>query len=183
MEWLHAYGPGVSLFPVHGRRIGYLCYGNKKATLPHGKLILTALKRTVILLLIPWITQLIFHPDGGLAHLRLPGVLPRIALVYFICTILYLKTSQKTSDWIFAGALIGYFIIMTFIPVPGVGYANLEPETNMGAWIDRLVFTTNHLWSESHTWDPKAYWVHYPLLQPGLVRHQGRHLAKTERPR
>ena len=140
----------------------------KKATLPHGKLILTALKRMVILLLIPWITQLIFHPDGGLAHLRLPGVLPRIALVYFICTILYLKTSQKTRDWIFAIALVGYFIIMTFIPVPGVGYANLEPETNMGAWIDRLVFTTSHLWSESRTWDPEGLLGTLPAVATGL---------------
>ena len=141
---------------------------SKKAVMPHGKLILTALRRTVILIAIPWITQLILHPDGGLAHLRLPGVLPRIALVYFICTILYLKTSQKTRDWIFAGALIGYFIIMTFIPVPGVGHANLEPETNMGAWIDRLVFTTNHLWRESHTWDPEGLLGTLPAVATGL---------------
>jgi predicted acyltransferase len=111
---------------------------------------------------------LIFHPDGGFAHLRMPGVLPRIALVYFICTVLYLKTSQKMRDWIFAGALIGYFVIMTFIPVPGVGYANLEPETNMGAWIDRLVFTTNHLWRESHTWDPEGLLGTLPAMATGL---------------
>ncbi|UOE48928.1 DUF5009 domain-containing protein [Mucilaginibacter sp. SMC90] len=141
---------------------------SKRATVPHGKLILKALYRTGILLLIPWITQYIFHPDGGLAHLRLPGVLPRIALVYFISTILYLKTSQKTRDWIFAGALIGYFIIMTFIPVPGVGYANLEPETNMGAWIDRLVFTPDHLWRESHTWDPEGLLGTIPAVATAL---------------
>ncbi|MGN8067354.1 acyltransferase family protein [Mucilaginibacter sp. SG564] len=141
---------------------------SKKATVPHGKLLLNALRRTLILIAIPWITQLIFHPDGGLSHLRLPGVLPRIALVYFICTILYLKTSQKTRDWIFAFALIGYFIIMTCIPVPGVGYANLKPETNMGAWIDRLVFGTNHLWRESHTWDPEGLLGTLPALATGL---------------
>ncbi|HEY9197701.1 MAG TPA: DUF5009 domain-containing protein, partial [Mucilaginibacter sp.] len=141
---------------------------SKKATMPHGRLILTALRRTVILLLIPWITQLILHPDTGLLNLRLPGVLPRIALVYFICTLLYLKTSQKTRDWVFAGALIGYFIIMTFIPVPGVGYANLEPETNIGAWIDRLIFTPNHLWRESHTWDPEGLLGTLPAVATGL---------------
>lgn len=141
---------------------------SKKATVLHGKLLLSALRRTAILIAIPWITQLIFHPDGGLSHLRLPGVLPRIALVYFICTILYLKTSQKTRDWIFAFALIGYFIIMTCIPVPGVGYANLKPETNMGAWIDRLVFGTNHLWRESHTWDPEGLLGTLPAIATGL---------------
>jgi predicted acyltransferase len=141
---------------------------SKKATLSHSKLILKALQRTVILIAIPLIMQRVLHSDRDLAHLRFPGVLPRIALVYFICTILYLKTSQKTRDWIFTGALIGYFIIMTFIPVPGVGYANLEPETNMGAWIDRLVFTTNHLWSESHTWDPEGLLGTLPAVATGL---------------
>lgn len=136
--------------------------------MPHGKLLLSALRRTVILLLIPWATQLIFHPQGGLSHLRLPGVLPRIALVYFICTVLYLKTSQKTRDWIFALSLVGYFIIMTFIPVPGVGYANLEPETNMGAWIDRLVFTSDHLWRSSRTWDPEGLLGTLPAVATGL---------------
>jgi predicted acyltransferase len=141
---------------------------SKKDTVSHSKLMLKALYRTGILLLIPWITQFIFHPDGGLAHLRLPGVLPRIALVYFISTILYLKTSQKTRDWIFAGALIGYFIIMTCIPVPGIGYANLEPETNMGAWIDRLAFTPDHLWRESHTWDPEGLLGTIPAVATAL---------------
>lgn len=127
---------------------------SKKDTESHSKLILRALRRMVIILIIQYGIQLLFHP--GLAHLRLPGVLPRIALVYFICSVLYVKTSQKTRDWIFGGALIGYYIIMNFIPVPGVGYANLEPTTNMGAWLDRLMFTPNHLWAESRTWDPEG---------------------------
>lgn len=142
---------------------------SKKTTVSHSKLILKALRRTMILLLIPWATQLILHPDTGLAHLRLPGVLPRIALVYFISTVLYLKTSQKTRDWIFAGALIGYFIIMTCLPVPGIGYANLEPETNMGAWIDRMVFTPDHLWHESHTWDPEGLLGTIPAVATALL--------------
>ncbi len=155
---------------------------SRKETMPHQKLILKALQRTAILIAIPWATQLIFHPETGFSHLRMPGVLPRIALVYFICTILYLKTSQKTRDWIFGGALIGYFIIMTFIPVPGVGYANLEPETNMGAWIDRLVFTTNHLWRESHTWDPEGLLGTLPAVATGLFGIRvGSWLKRTDR--
>lgn len=95
-----------------------------------------------------------YHP--GLATLRFPGVLQRIAVVYFISTLLYLKTSAKTRAWLFGGALISYYIIMCFIPVPGVGYANLNPETNMGAWVDRTIIGVNHLWAESHTWDPEG---------------------------
>jgi predicted acyltransferase len=100
--------------------------------------------------------------------IRIPGVLQRIAVVYFIATLLYLKTSAKTIKWIFISSLVGYWIIMCFIPVPGVGYANLNPETNMGAFIDRLVFTTNHLWSEARTWDPEGLLGTLPALGTAL---------------
>jgi len=109
-----------------------------------------------------------FLNHNGVVYLRLPGVLQRIAVVYFICTLLYLKTSAKTRVWLFAIALIGYYVIMCFIPVPGVGYANLQPETNMGAWLDKLVFTSNHLWAESHTWDPEGLLGVIPSLATGL---------------
>ncbi|MBS1500929.1 MAG: DUF5009 domain-containing protein [Bacteroidetes bacterium] len=139
---------------------------SKKDTMSHSKLILKAFKRMVIILLIQYTVQLLFHPS--LSHLRFPGVLPRIAVVYFICSVLYVKTSQKTRDWIFAIALIGYYIIMNFIPVPGLGHASLEPETNLGAWIDRLIFTPNHLWSQSHTWDPEGLLGTIPAIGTGL---------------
>jgi predicted acyltransferase len=118
-------------------------------------------------LLVAGILAFIFY-HTGLVTLRYPGVLPRIAVVYFICTLLYLKTSAKTCMWLFAGVLVGYYIIMCFIPVPGVGYANLNPETNMGAWLDRLVFTPSHLWSESHTWDPEGLLGTLPAIGTGL---------------
>jgi len=81
---------------------------------------------------------------------------------------LYIKTSQKTRDWLFVILLVGYYIIMTFIPVPEVGYANLEPTTNLGAWLDRAVFTTNHLWAESKTWDPEGLLGTIPAVATGL---------------
>ncbi|MEO6851570.1 MAG: DUF5009 domain-containing protein [Mucilaginibacter sp.] len=139
---------------------------SRKETESHAKLILRALRRTVILLLINYGIQLILHPS--FSHLRFPGVLPRIAITYFICTVLFIKTSQKTRDWLFVIALVGYYIIMTFIPVPDFGHANLEPATNMGAWLDRLIFTPDHLWSESHTWDPEGLLGTLPAIATGL---------------
>jgi predicted acyltransferase len=155
------------LFMV-GVAIVYAMESKKVNGAGHGKILLSALRRAAILILITYATQLIFRWNFDIGHLRLPGVLPRIALVYFICTVLYLKTPQKTRDWIFVGVLIGYYIIMTFIPVPGVGYANLEPETNMGAWIDRLILTPDHLWRSSHTWDPEGLLGTLPAIATGL---------------
>jgi predicted acyltransferase len=182
-DWGHIYAPlehsewnGCTptdlVFPFFlfmvGVAIVYAMESRKASGAKQSTIILAALRRMVILLLIAWASQLLLRWNFNIAHLRLPGVLPRIALVYFICTILYLKTSQKTRDWIFAAVLIGYYIIMTFIPVPGVGYANLNPETNMGAWIDRLVIGTNHLWSSSKTWDPEGLLGTLPAIGTGL---------------
>lgn len=139
-----------------------------KAAVPanHNKILLSAFRRMLILIAISLITQSLFHP--GFAHLRFPGVLQRIGVVYFICTLLYLKTSQKTRDWLFAILLVGYYVLMVFVPVPDTGKPSLEPATNMGAWVDRLVFTTNHLWSESHTWDPEGLLSSLPAIVTGL---------------
>jgi predicted acyltransferase len=65
--------------------------------------------------------------------------------------------------------LIGYYLIMTLIPVPGVGHANLQPETNLGAWIDRTVFTENHLWDSSKTWDPEGLLGTIPAIGTCLI--------------
>ena len=152
----------------------------------HGKLIWHTFKRTVTLLIISYIIPFLFiildHVIAGnfsimsllqewkvtLLNLRIPGVLPRIAVVYFICTLLYLKTSAKTRVWLFVAALVVYYILMCFIPVPGVGYANLNPETNLGAWVDRMVFGTQHLWNSSRTWDPEGLLGTIPAIGTGL---------------
>jgi predicted acyltransferase len=153
------------LFMV-GISIVYAMESRKEVTTDHNKLIGHAFKRMIILLLITYVIRFFFQPN--LAHMRIPGVLTRIAVVYFICAVLYIKTSQKTRDWLFVILLVGYYIIMTFIPVPGVGYANLEPTTNLGAWLDRTVFTTNHLWAESKTWDPEGLLGTIPAVATGL---------------
>jgi predicted acyltransferase len=182
-DWGHIYAPlehsvwnGCTptdlVFPFFlfmvGVSIVYAMESRKASGENQSKMILTALRRMVVLMLITWCTQVILRWNFDLSKLRLPGVLPRIALVYFICTVLYLKTSQKTRDWVFVIALVGYYLLMTFVPVPGVGYANLEPETNLGAWIDRTLLTPDHLWRSSHTWDPEGLLGTLPAIATGL---------------
>ncbi|GAA4101781.1 acyltransferase family protein [Mucilaginibacter panaciglaebae] len=132
----------------------------------HAKILWGALRRAVVLIAISLGIQLILHP--GFEHLRFPGVLQRIGLVFFICAVLYVKASQRVRDWVFAASLIAYYLLMNFIPVPDTHVASLNPETNIGAWLDRLVFTTNHLWSESHTWDPEGLLGTLPAIATGL---------------
>ena len=189
-DWSHIYPPldhsewnGCTptdlVFPfflfMAGVSIVYAMEKRKEAVQDHSKLIWHAFKRMLNLLLINYGVHILFQFLKGdfnigniLGEIRIPGVLPRIAVVYFICTVVYLKTTAKTRVWLFAGCLIGYYLIMTCIPVPGVGYANLNPATNLGAWLDRLVFGTKHLWTESRVWDPEGILGTIPAIGTGL---------------
>ncbi|RKR81709.1 putative acyltransferase [Mucilaginibacter gracilis] len=120
----------------------------------HGKLLLTVIKRGAILIGLGWFLAL--YPHFNFGTMRIPGVLPRIGLVFAICGVIFVKTERKTQLILFWTFLIVYFLLMTLVPVPGTGYANLQPETNLGAWLDRTILGTPHLWKEAVTWDPEG---------------------------
>lgn len=99
---------------------------------------------------------------------RLPGVLQRIAVVYFVVSLLYLKTSRKTQIITGAILLLGYWAIMTLIPVPGFGEANLERGTNLAAWVDSI-FLKGHMYHETNTWDPEGILSTLPSIVNGII--------------
>lgn len=98
---------------------------------------------------------------------RIPGVLQRIGIVYFFASILYLKTNLKIQLLVAASILLGYWILMAFVPVPEFGAANFEKGTNLAAWLDNLVLN-GHLWSSSKTWDPEGILSTLPAIATGI---------------
>src|SRR6185503_2977692 len=103
-----------------------------------------------------------------LSTLRFPGVLQRIGIVFFACSLVYMSTSWQSQVRIAASLLLIYYGLMMWIPVPGTGVPSLEPETNLGAWLDRIVFG-NHLWAQSKTWDPEGLLSTIPAVATGLL--------------
>ncbi len=101
-------------------------------------------------------------------EVRLPGVLQRIGIVYFFTSLIYLKTKFNTQISIVAILLLGYWAMMTLIPVPGIGFANLNKGTNLAGWIDNLLLE-NHLWATSKTWDPEGILSTIPAIANGIV--------------
>ncbi len=57
-------------------------------------------------------------PDFDFADLRWAGVLQRIAVVFLVCAVVFLNADWRKQVWIGAILLAGYWILMTFIPVP-----------------------------------------------------------------
>lgn len=99
---------------------------------------------------------------------RLPGVLQRIAIVYFVVSLLYLKTSQKTQIITGLVLLFGYWAAMTLIPVPGIGEANLDKGTNLAAWIDSVLLK-GHMYQGTVTWDPEGILSTIPSIVNGII--------------
>ena len=104
-----------------------------------------------------------FYPRFDISTVRIPGVLPRIALCYFAAFLIKKHFGPRVIAAIAAACCLGYWFLMTVVPVPGGLAPNLEPETNLGAWLDRRLFGP-HLWVTSKTWDPEGLLSSLPAL-------------------
>jgi predicted acyltransferase len=130
-------------------------------------LLLPLLRRCALLFLIGVsITAVVI--DFDFAHLRIPGVLQRIALVSAICGVLYLTLGRRTLYVTSFGLLFAYYALLHWVPVPGHGAANLGAETNLGAWLDSAVFGPDHLYRFTRTWDPEGLLSTLPAVSTGL---------------
>lgn len=99
---------------------------------------------------------------------RLPGVLQRIGIVYFIASLLYLKTTQRTQLIVTIGLLVGYWILMTVVPAPGFEITNLEKGTNLATWVDSFLLD-GHMWQSTKIWDPEGVLSTIPSIATGII--------------
>ena len=119
-------------------------------------------------------------------HLRIMGVLQRIGLAYMFAALLTLRTTRKQQIAIVCSILIGYWFLMTLVPVPGtgtIGALSLDrPEATLAAWTDRLILGTNHIWSGSKTWDPEGPLSTIPAIATAMLGvFAGRWLTEKQR--
>ena len=180
-SWGHIYAPlehaewnGCTptdlIFPfflwIVGVSIAFAMSSSKADPPSHQKTIIKAIKRGIILYLLGFFLAIFgkiistIIDDRSIWEafqtVRLLGVLQRIGIVFIISSIIFIKVSNKTIFKILIVILALYWALMTFIPEPGVGYPNLEKETNLAAWIDRGILTEAHTWASSKTWDPEG---------------------------
>lgn len=75
----------------------------------------------------------------GFSNLKFPGILPRIAIIYFITSVIFLKAKPKTIAIIAGSILLFYWGSLSLVPVPGLGHASLDPGTNLGFYFDKML--------------------------------------------
>ena len=127
---------GASIVFSFGSRLGR---GASRSSL-----LVHTLRRFVILFLLGLLVNgfPLFHWET----LRIYGVLQRIALCFLACGLLYLIDRRVASKIvIIVSVLIGYWILLRWVPVPGYGRVGggipfLDKNANWVAYLDRRIF-------------------------------------------
>jgi predicted acyltransferase len=172
-EW-NGFTPTDLVFPTFLFLVGVTTVFSTAARLAKGEtkqsILLHALWRAVVLFLLGLLVN--SFPLFHLHTLRVYGVLQRISVCYFFITLLYLMSSSwKNKAAIAIAALVGYWGIMRFIPVPGYGVPTheiplLHPDGNLVAWIDRQIFPASHLYEKTR--DPEGLLSTLPAVATAL---------------
>ncbi len=77
--------------------------------------------------------------DFNIQTMRIPGVLQRIAICYFIAALVVMNTKIRGQAIVAGSILIVYWLIMKLVPVPGIGAGVITPEGNLAGYLDRLI--------------------------------------------
>ncbi len=114
-----------------------------------------------------------FFPMARFTHIRIPGVLQRIGVAYTIAALISMRTTLKQQAVIVASILLGYWFVMTLVPVPGAmggigATLNTAPSRTLAAWTDRLLLG-GHLWINSVTWDPEGPLSTIPAIGTAML--------------
>ncbi len=105
-------------------------------------------------------------PAFDFSEVRIPGVLQRIALVFFACSFLYLSTDWRGQLKTAVALLLSYWALMMLVPVPNLGAGVLEPGKNLAAYIDSLLIP-GKMWEGN--WDPEGVLSTLPAIATGIA--------------
>ncbi len=127
-----------------------------------------ALKRVLKRGAIMYMLGLLYYGgmNEGVAHIRLLGVLQRLALCYTVASILYLYLRPRVLVAITVGLLIGYWALLCFVPVPGFGAGDFSEGHNLANWIDSQ-FLPLRKWRGTH--DPEGLLSTLPAIASCLL--------------
>ena len=167
-KW-HGYTPTDLVFPFFLFIVGtsiVFAYQNKtpsKAT--YKKISIRSLKLIGLGLFLGAFT-ISFPFFKEFSEIRFPGVLQRIGVVFFFASVLFLNFNWKKLAWIAAMLLIGYWLMMTFIPVDGQPSTFERATNNLANWMDVQVFGTHNYRPD---YDPEGLLSTLPAIVSAIL--------------
>ncbi|MEP9357566.1 hypothetical protein [Sphingomonas sp. KR3-1] len=152
-EW-HGFTPTDLVFPAFLCAMG-VALGLSFPRTVDGSAWTRIVRRSLLLIAIGWAWQMLARP--GLADFRVFGVLPRLGLCYGLAATLAILTGWRDQHGkVHLGAralgiasialLLGYWVLLSFVPVPGHASGDLSPAGNLAGYVDRIAVTTHHMY-------------------------------------
>jgi predicted acyltransferase len=129
-------------------------------------LFLQALRRAALLFALGLIVYA--APLFQFSTQRILGVLQRIAICYLIAVAINLTTKWKGQIVWCIGLLASYWLLMAFMPVPGVGAGHLGVNANFANYVDWIVLGP-HNYHGTKTWDPEGIVSTLPSIATALM--------------
>jgi len=146
-EW-NGWTPTDLVFPTFLFLVGITIVLSTASRISRGESRTLLLKHAFQRAAILFVLGILIHgfPSYPLATLRIYGVLQRIAICYFIATVIFLwdrRISVLVS--VTVACLAGYWILMRWVPIPGYGVPGhdlpfMDKDINWVAVVDRALF-------------------------------------------
>ena len=167
-EW-HGYTPTDLVFPfflfIVGTSIAF-AYQHKTASVPTYKKITVRTLKLIGLGLFLGAFAISFPFIKDFADIRIPGVLQRIGVVFFFAAVLFLNFNWKTLVGICAVLLIGYWLLMGYVPVEGMASTFERAPNNLANYIDVQVLGTHNYKAD---YDPEGLLSTLPSIASALT--------------
>ena len=167
-EW-HGYTPTDLVFPfflfIVGTSIAF-AYQHKTASAPTYKKITVRTLKLIGLGLFLGAFAISFPFIKDFADIRIPGVLQRIGVVFFFAAVLFLNFNWKTLVGICAVLLIGYWLLMGYVPVEGMASTFERAPNNLANYIDVQVLGTHNYKAD---YDPEGLLSTLPSIASALT--------------
>lgn len=178
-EWDGCQPPDV-IFPfflfIVGVAIAYALGKQTSAGAPRRAVVSKIVRRSLIIFAIGMLLNALPYFDWDVT--RIPGVLQRIALCYLVAALVVVYTRTRGQALAAALLLVVYWVLMKWVPVPGYGAGDLQPDTNLAAYIDRALMG-GHLWH--HHWDPEGLLSTIPAVSTTLIGVLAGHWLRSPR--
>ena len=141
-----------------------------KSETHRGKATIKVIRRGLLL----WLIGIIYY--GGISQglydealqqgVRLLGVLQRIGICYLVAGILFLFVPLRGLISVFCGLLVGYWVLLTFVSVPGQPEISYQEGKNLSDWFDSQ-YLPFFKWNGTH--DPEGILSTFPAIATCLL--------------
>lgn len=164
----HGYTPTDLVFPffifIVGTSIAFAYQGKYGAVKTYKKLTIRSLKLIGLGILLGAFT-ISFPFFKEFESIRFPGVLQRIGVVFFFASILFLNLDWKKLLIVCGILLLGYWLVMTYVPIGGEPSTYERAPNNIANYVDLNVFGS-HMWQADY--DPEGLLSTIPAIASAL---------------